>query len=54
MTYVFTYPGVYWSARLLAIVFMAGATWLTVLMLARFFRPKHVLGMLRADPPQCG
>jgi hypothetical protein len=39
MSPIFSYPAVYWSARVLAIVAMLGGAWLMMLMLARFFRP---------------
>jgi hypothetical protein len=52
MSHLLSYPSVYWTARLLATVSMAGVTWLLLLMMARFFRPKHILAMLRADLPK--
>jgi hypothetical protein len=52
MGQVFGYPAVYWSARFLLIVGMAGTGWLLVLLLARFFRPKHIVQMFRAAPPR--
>jgi hypothetical protein len=51
MSHIFTYPGVYWIARVMAMVVMLGGTWLIILVLARFFRPKHVVALVRADPP---
>lgn len=52
MNDVFGYPGVYWSARILLMVGALATAWMLLLMLARFFRPKHILAMLRADPPK--
>jgi hypothetical protein len=52
MGQVFGYPGVYWSARFLLIVGMVGIGWLLMLLLARFFRPKHIVQMFRAAPPR--
>jgi hypothetical protein len=52
MSHILNYPGVYWVARILAIVVMAAITWLALLMVARFFRPRHAVAMLRADLPK--
>ncbi|HEX6751764.1 MAG TPA: hypothetical protein VF092_31005 [Longimicrobium sp.] len=52
MSDVLSFPGAYWAVRIMATVFMAGATWLAVLVLARFFRPKHIKALVLADPPK--
>ena len=52
MSDVLSFPGAYWTVRIMATVFMAGATWLAVLVLARFFRPRHIKAMVLADPPK--
>ncbi|HET7232974.1 MAG TPA: hypothetical protein VFJ16_23395 [Longimicrobium sp.] len=52
MNHVLGYPGVYWSARIFVMLVMAITAWIVLLMLARFFRPKHILAMIRADPPK--
>lgn len=52
MGQVFSHPAVYWVARVMAMVVMLGGTWLTMLMLARFFRPSHVVRLVMADLPK--
>jgi len=52
MNLIFGYPAVYWSVRIFVMLVTASAGWMVLLMLARFFRPKHILAMVRADPPK--
>ena len=52
MSDVLSFPGAYWTVRIMATVFMAGATWLAVLVLARFFRPRHIKALVLADLPK--
>lgn len=42
---------VVWIARVLLIVLMAGTTFILLLYLARFFRLKHILRMMKGELP---
>ncbi|HEX8694690.1 MAG TPA: hypothetical protein VF746_19855 [Longimicrobium sp.] len=52
MDRIFGWPGVYWTARILLIIVMGGGSCVLLLLLARFLRPRHVLALLRSDPPK--
>jgi hypothetical protein len=52
MSQILSYPAVYWSVRILVILASLGIAWVMLLVLARFFRPRHIGAMLRADPPK--
>lgn len=52
MDRIFGWPGVYRTARILLIIVMGGGSCVLLLLLARFLRPRHVLALLRSDPPK--
>lgn len=52
MSHVFNYPAVYWAARFAVILLLVVAGWLLLLACARYFRPRHIRQMLRADLPK--
>lgn len=49
---VLGWPPVVWAMRIALLVLLAGCSYVYLLMIAPFFRPAHVLRMLKADIPR--
>lgn len=45
-------PPVVWALRVALLVLLAGCSYVYLLLIAPFFRPAHVLRMLKADIPR--
>jgi hypothetical protein len=52
MKEIWGYPAVYWAARIILILLLTLGGWLLLLACARYFRPRHIREMLRADLPR--
>lgn len=46
------WPGVTWTARLFIVLVLFGGGWIFALFLARFFRPRNVVGLVRSPIPR--
>ena len=51
MTQILDFWLVVWTVRLLIITFGVGSSFIALLYLARFFRPKHIRALLTAELP---
>jgi hypothetical protein len=49
---VLGWPPVVWAMRVALLVLLAGCSFVYLLLVAPFFRPAHVLRMLKADIPR--
>jgi hypothetical protein len=49
---VLGWPPVVWAMRVALLVLLAGCSYLYLLLIAPFFRPAHVVRMLKADIPR--
>jgi hypothetical protein len=49
---VLGWPPLVWTMRVALLVLLAGCSYVYLLLIAPFFRPAHVLRMLKADIPR--
>jgi hypothetical protein len=49
---VLGWPPLVWAMRVALLVLLAGCSYVYLLLIAPFFRPAHVLRMLKADIPR--
>jgi hypothetical protein len=46
------WPPIFWAMRVALLVLLVGCSYVYLLLIAPFFRPAHVLRMLKADIPR--
>jgi hypothetical protein len=51
MNEILGWPPVVWTARILLVPVMGSATWITLVLVVRFFRPRNLRKLLRAELP---
>ncbi|HEU0052936.1 MAG TPA: hypothetical protein VFQ39_07150 [Longimicrobium sp.] len=52
MDRIFGWPLVVWMARIALVTVMGCGAWMLIVLLARYFRPKHVWALMKADLPR--
>jgi hypothetical protein len=51
MERVLDWPPIFWTIRVVLLILFLGGGWVALLYLARFFRPRHILALLRSGLP---